>query len=124
MASFSYTGSQSTSRAEAVMHPAAGPHWIAEELPCPVLFPHPQTHVSAAAMLLEPLGVALEGFLWGTQKHFITCVPVCLYVRAHVFTGMCRYLLECLLTCSEGEPQFVQNILPKNLELNLEYIWT
>lgn len=85
-----------------------------------------KTHMSAAAMLPEPLWVALEGFLWGAQKHFITCVYLCVYVYvcAHVFMGICRYLLACFLTCSEGEPQFVQNILPKKLDSNLEYIWT
>lgn len=42
-----------------------------------------KTRVSAAAMLLEPLWVALEGFLWGAQKHFITCVYLCVCTCVH-----------------------------------------
>lgn len=91
--------------------------------PAPVLFPHPQDPCVSCSHIPGASGGCFRRISVGCPKAFYhVCVYVC--VCAHVFRGMCRYLLACLLTCSEGEPQFVQNIFPKNLDLNLEYIWT
>lgn len=64
-----------------------------------------KTHVSAAAMLPEPLWVALEGFLWGAQKHFITCVYLCVYV--------------CVCTCVHGYMK-----VPACMSSHLLWRWT
>lgn len=100
MATFRYTGGQSTSRAEIVMHSAAVPHWIVEELPCP----GPLSSSIRPICQLQPCSRSLCGLLQkdfcrvprSILSHVYTCVFMCMYVHmcSWVYADTCLHVFS------------------------------